>query len=130
MNSDYFRMHTQKLKCKTDGCVYTIKSFQTNLYYIGSTYQPLSKRFWEHKNNFKNFHNKNKYCASFEILKYDDAYIEILEKTEYLDRQELFKRENELIRENIEKVVNVKGHINKKDEEHKNALKEISKLRK
>ena len=74
-------------------------------------------------------HKKNKYCASFEILKYDDAFIEILEKTEHLDRSELFKRENELIRENIGKVININGNTHRKDEVHLNKLKELSKLR-
>ncbi len=129
MYNDAMAYQLASNKCKTNGCVYTIKSFQTDLYYIGSTYQPLYKRFWKHKSDFKSFHKTGKYFSSFEILKYDDAYIEIHEKTEHLDRSQLFKRENELIREHINAIVNVKGNTHKKDEVHLNELKELSKLR-
>jgi hypothetical protein len=129
MYNDAMAYQLSANKCKTNGCVYTIKSFQTDLYYIGSTYQPLYKRFFVHKSDFKNFYKTGKYISSFEILKYDDAYIEILEKTEHLDRSQLFKRENELIREHINAIVNVKGNTHKKDEVHLNELKELSKLR-
>ena len=36
-----------------NGKIYTIRSFQTDKYYIGSTCTMLSKRFSNHKSNYK-----------------------------------------------------------------------------
>jgi hypothetical protein len=49
------------------------------------------------------------YCSVFEILKYDDAYIEVLETHCGLDRYSLFRKEGEYIRNNKDKVVNIAG---------------------
>jgi hypothetical protein len=89
--------------------LYSIRSHQTEKYYVGSTYQTLSKRFSDHKRNYKRYlKNSGKYCASFDILKYDDAYIELLESCSGLDRYSLYKKEGEYIRANKDKLVNVK----------------------
>ena len=74
--------------------IYTIRSHQTDKIYIGSTVNELKKRLHQHKSNYK----KKKYCSSCEIVKYDDCYIELFEKYPCNDKDELRKREGEIIR--------------------------------
>ena len=89
------------------GKIYTIRSNQTNLYYIGSTTQDLYKRLYEHKKDYKLFNNEKKnYITSYEIVKYDDVYIELLEIFKCENKNELNKREGELIRQYKDNVVN------------------------
>lgn len=91
-----------------NGKIYTIRSFQTEKYYIGSTnHKTLSHRLSKHKSNYKIWLNdKKKYTTSFEILKYDDCYIELLELCPCNIKAELHKREGELIREHKDSLVN------------------------
>ena len=65
----------------TNGKIYTIRSYLTDKYYIGSTIQPLCKRMVGQKSNYKNYlkNNSSAYVSSYEVLKFDDAYIELLE---------------------------------------------------
>lgn len=74
------------------GKIYSIRSYQTNEVYIGSTINSLSKRLGEHKTP------KNK-CISTNITKYNDVYIELIENFPCNSRIELNKREGEIIRE-------------------------------
>ena len=63
------------------GKIYSIRSYQTDLIYVGSTCSLLSKRFSHHKTVYKNWVNDNSkvcYISSIEILKYSDAYIELI----------------------------------------------------
>ena len=73
--------------------IYALRSHQTELIYIGSTASTLVKRFYHHK-------HKNNICTAREILKYADAYIELLEAFPCGSKIELHKREGELIRTN------------------------------
>jgi hypothetical protein len=72
-----------------NGKVYCIRSHQTEQIYIGSTTQPLSVRFGEHKRMD---------CSSREIMKFEDCYIEILEEFPCANKNELNRREGQLIR--------------------------------
>ena len=72
-----------------NGKIYAIRSHQTEQIYIGSTTQPLYKRFSKHK---------TMYCSSKEIMKFDDAYIELLEEFPCVNKMQLNRREGELIR--------------------------------
>lgn len=82
-----------------NGKIYTIRSHQTDKIYIGSTTQPLSKRLSGHKGKYKCYLNgKDIYLTSFEILKFEDVYIELLEECPCDNKNQLFKREGELIR--------------------------------
>jgi hypothetical protein len=88
--------------------VYTIRSHQTDKYYIGSTTQSLSKRFSKHKETYASYLNgKACYVSSYEILKLGDAYIELLEDVPCETKEQLHKREGELIRQYKDHVVNV-----------------------
>lgn len=91
-----------------NGKIYMIKSPSTNLFYIGSTYQKyLSNRFACHK------YQSN--ISSKEIIKYNDAYIELLENFPCNNNIELRKREGHFINLNKENVVNyqIAGQSNK-----------------
>jgi len=86
------------------GYIYKICSHQTNDIYIGSTKQKLCARMSGHRQEYKLNKNGSKhYYTSFEILKYDDAYIELIEIIKYDIKQELLKKEGEYIR-NLECV--------------------------
>lgn len=75
--------------------IYVIRSHQTEKIYIGSTVNELRIRFQQHKSHYK---TKIRNCSSFEIIKYDDCYIELYEKYPCNDKDELRKREGEIIR--------------------------------
>ena len=53
--------------------LYTIRSHQTDKFYIGSTCSPLHKRLYEHKSHFKRFQaGKYPNVSSFDIIKYNE----------------------------------------------------------
>ena len=82
-----------------NGKIYTIRSYQTDDIYIGSTTQILTKRLSYHTKNYKCWKNgKYHYVSSFELIKYGDAYIELLELCSCDSKMELGRREGELIR--------------------------------
>lgn len=79
--------------------IYTIRSYQTDKFYIGSTCQKyLCARLSGHKNTGGTSANQ--------ILQYNDAYIELLENFKCETREELHKREGELIRQYKDQCVN------------------------
>jgi len=80
-----------------NGKIYKIHSFQTDNIYIGSTTQPLCKRFVDHKFKFK---QGIKGPMSKKILIYDDAMITLIENYPCNDRNELEKRERFQIENN------------------------------
>jgi hypothetical protein len=82
-----------------NGKIYVLRSHQTEDIYIGSTTTKLSKRFHNHKSKFKLWKNeKYPYTTSFELMKYDDVYIELLQGYSCDSKMELHKREGEFIR--------------------------------
>jgi hypothetical protein len=85
-----------------NGKIYSIRSYQTELIYIGSTTQSLSKRLGKHRENYK----KNGEVSSKELLKYSDYYIELIENFPCNSREELEKQEGYYIRKNINICVN------------------------
>ena len=91
--------------------IYSIRSFLTDKYYIGSTTQPLTKRLSKHKGNYtlwlRDKTRPRSYVSSYEILKLNDAYIELIENIKCENKEELHKREGELIREHKNNIVNI-----------------------
>src|SRR5210317_20104 len=83
-----------------NGKLYTIRSHQTDKVYVGSTIQDLSVRMAGHRKAFKRY-NKGvgKYVTSFELLKYDDAYIELIELYPCNSKVELDRAEGIHIRQ-------------------------------
>ena len=87
--------------------VYRIRSPNTDKYYIGSTTQILCKRFVDHKMKYKQYEmGKGNYITSFKIIELGDAYIELLEEVNCENRNQLEKKEGELIREHKVNCVN------------------------
>lgn len=79
--------------------IYSIRSHQTNMIYIGSTTQSLAVRMAGHRAKYKSFLNgKANNLSSFEIIKYDDAYIEMVEEYPCQNKMELERREGQIIR--------------------------------
>jgi hypothetical protein len=66
--------------------IYKLVSLQTDKIYIGSTTQPLYKRFGKHKTVGYN-------CMSKELIKYDDCKIILIENFECNNKEELHARE-------------------------------------
>jgi len=110
-----------------NGKIYTIRSYQTDKYYIGSTTQPLHKRLYEHRSDYKSFLNGNgSSISSFIIIENNDNYIELLEDYACDTKQQLHKREGELIRKHHKHCINkvIAGRTQKEWEiEHKEYIK-------
>jgi hypothetical protein len=85
--------------------IYTVRSHRTEQFYIGSTIQQLHKRLHGHRLSYK--YTPNHYVTCFEILKFDDNYIELLEDYPCENINQLLRREGELIRLHKNNAVNV-----------------------
>ena len=84
------------------GKIYTIKSYKTDLVYVGSTIEPrLSNRLGAHRRKFKMYKNdKYHYVSSFDMFEIDeDCYIELYEQYPCDNKEVLEKREGEVIKE-------------------------------
>jgi len=83
------------------GKIYAIRSNQTDNVYYGSTTLSLCARMGEHRRLYRFHINKDTLkngCKSYDILKYDDAYIELVEEFPCQTKEQLHKREGEIIR--------------------------------
>lgn len=109
------------------GKIYAIRSHQTPDIYIGSTCNTLTKRLSEHKSYYK---KNNRYYTSFEILKYPDYYIELIEEFKCENKMELTRREGEIIRatENCVNKVVAGRTINEWREENKEDIAQKKKI--
>ena len=74
-----------------NGKIYALRSHQTEDVYIGSTTQPLAVRFAGHR-------AMRGKCSSLAVLQHPDAYIELVELYPCGTKEELNKREGEIIR--------------------------------
>ena len=84
------------------GKIYKLCSNQTDQIYIGSTTQELSKRFQSHKGNYSLYlKDKYQYISSFEIIKFDDVYIELIQEYPCESKTELEKYEGQIIKNTI-----------------------------
>ena len=90
------------------GKVYMIKNSENDLIYIGSTYRPLSYRFSIHKYNYKNYTNNNIGCymSAYDILRFQDCVIELIENVNCDSRKELQEREKHYIQQYGDRCVN------------------------
>ena len=80
----------------SNGKIYTIRFHNSNEIYIGSTIQPLAVRFGGHKRGKKTslYHLiNNKYNSDWSV-----CYYELYENYSCNNKEELFKKEGELIR--------------------------------
>ena len=82
------------------GKIYCIRSFQTDDVYIGSTTQTLAQRLGKHRTEYKQYlKGKYHYVTSFELLKYDDYYIELITLYPCSCKAELEAEEGHYIRD-------------------------------
>ena len=88
----------KKMPDYSKGQIYSIRFFDNDkLIYIGSTIQPLAVRFGGHKRNIR--------CSLYHYIQenfngdFKMCYIELIENFECNNRNELDKREGELIRQ-------------------------------
>ena len=85
------------------GKIYAIRSPNTKSFYIGSTTQPLYKRFWTHKSEYNAYKKTGKKCTrSCVIFEAGDPYIELIENYPCNDKGELNRREGQFIRKNVD----------------------------
>ena len=88
-----------------NGKIYSIRSLShPEEVYIGSTCMPLHKRLHSHRASFYMWRRpvtrKNPgYMSSFEMIKYDDHYIELVENFPCDSKDVLRRREGQVIRE-------------------------------
>jgi hypothetical protein len=81
-----------------NGKIYKITSPSCDLVYIGSTTQPLCVRLSKHKDNYKQFQKGQcRNVSSFEIIKYRDAVITLIEAIPCNSKEELFRAERRYI---------------------------------
>jgi hypothetical protein len=113
------------------GKIYAIRSPHTDLIYIGSTTQKyLSSRFTQHTKYTRHDERKTRE-HSYTVIDFGDAYIELLEECPCENKQQLLKREGELIRSTANCVNHCKQvgkPIKEQIEIYREEHKEIKKL--
>ena len=84
-----------------DGKIYTIRNKNdTSLIYVGSTTQPLFKRFYEDKSHSKSNSKSNTQCILYNSVEdWNDWYIKLYENCPCQSKEELHKNEREIMRE-------------------------------
>ena len=98
-----------------DGNVYKIISKNTNKIYIGSTYFSIYDRLNKHILDYQFYTQyKNNYVSSYEVIKYGDCNIELLESFDNIEKKELEKKESEYIKANVNICVNIHDPMSKK----------------
>jgi CRISPR/Cas system-associated endonuclease Cas1 len=80
--------------------LYAIRSHQTDKVYIGATCNALNVRMAQHRSH----HKANSNITACIMLEYSDAYIELIETFPCKTKEELNKREGELIRSHFHAV--------------------------
>ena len=90
-----------------NGKIYLIGSPSFDKYYIGSTIESLDARFKNHKSHYKRwldgtYHN----CSSFELIKYGDCYIKLIENYPCNSKHDLCRREGQFHIECADFIVN------------------------
>ncbi len=94
-----------------NGKIYTIRSHNFEKYYIGSTCIRLSQRLYAHEKARKDFTrtgNKAHLTSCNAVLEKGNYYIELLENFACNSKEELHKREGELIRFHKKDLVNIR----------------------
>ena len=88
--------------------IYVLKSDSTDKIYIGSTTNCIVKRYKTHLSDFTRYLNNKskKYLSSFEILKYPDHFIDVLEFLTTDNKKELQRIEGNYIKQFSDICVN------------------------
>ena len=103
-----------------NGKFYTIRCISDNsLIYVGSTIETLSQRFARHKGHCYNVKERGYNMLLYKTIRtkeWDDFYIELYENCPCKSKEELNKREGEIIREIGTMNVKISGNVvDKKD---------------
>ncbi len=99
----------------SNGKIYKLVSNQTDKIYIGSTTMNLSWRKGGHKADYKkHLKGKGDFYTSFELMKYDDVDIVLLEDFKCDNKDQLHARERKWI-ESMDCVNKVRPIITKKE---------------
>ena len=107
------------------GKIYSIRSHLTEDVYIGSTCNRLSDRMAQHRYDAKNNIGS---CKSKTIFDFEDAYIELIEDYPCENREQLNRREGEIIRATICVNKGIAGRTKKEyNEDNKEAIAEQKK---
>lgn len=84
----------------TKGKIYQIVSSQTNEVYVGSTCETLSVRMAKHRCACKRYQKgMEEYVSSYELIRYDDARIELLSDFPCERREQLLAEEGKYIKQ-------------------------------
>lgn len=81
-----------------NGRIYAIRAPGTDMVYIGSTTLPLSRRMTEHRCHYKFWAEGKPRYSSFKLIEIEGAYIELIEEFPCETKEQLNKREGEIIR--------------------------------
>ena len=115
-----------------NGKIYVLRSYQTDDVYIGSTTKRLCDRKSGHRVFYKRWINGKSriYIASFKLSQFDDMYIELVENFPCNSKEELLKREGEVIRATPNCVnINIAGRTDKEYyQDNKEQLKAKNKV--
>ena len=84
------------------GKIYKIESQQTDKVYVGSTTEPtLARRLAKHRANYKSYLNgKFNFVSSFDILKYEESQIILIESYPCNNKDKLRARKQFHIKNN------------------------------
>lgn len=84
------------------GIIYAITSESTDDIYIGSTFSSLEKRWKEHKASQRLWiKGLGNFTTAFKIMEFEDAEIVCVEQYDNITKEELLKREGEVMKETI-----------------------------
>jgi hypothetical protein len=112
------------------GYIYRISSASTDKVYVGSTQRSIISRFNQHKYKYKFWQQSgSSFMSSFEVVKFDDAQVELVEEIICDDVKELFRREGQVIQETVNCVNRYIPGTNYKDYYRRNAAKIIEAAR-
>jgi hypothetical protein len=91
-----------------NGKIYKIVSSQTEKVYVGSTTQTLEQRLSGHRRNYKKYLNgKYSFVTSFDIIKFDDNMIVLIENVvcnsidNLREREKYYIKSNDTVNKNI-----------------------------
>lgn len=111
------------------GYIYKITSESTDKIYVGSTKQNINTRLSLHMAHYKAYLQNGKvYYSSYEILKYGNAKICLIEEFEYIRREQLNKREGEIIKNTVN-TVNMRIPGNKIRKKQVKTIQQVAKNR-
>lgn len=118
-----------------NGKIYAIRAPNTKEIYIGSTCEALSRRLTMHRAQLKMYlDGKQNYLTSFNLLQKEGYYIELIEEFPCDNKEQLNRREGEIIRATndcINKVIpgrTIKEYSLEYYNINKDKLKEKSKI--